>query len=400
VKRWPWVMIVVLGLLVGACGGAEDTSDDDPAVAEEATSTTAPLVSPGPVSSTGVVTTTGGPSESVPTGDGQETPASPVMVFLGDGGQFDGLLTFDSLRQEHTFEGALTIGTLLPSAVIGDSEAYRATVREALAVSIVDEILQKDLQWSDWRGEGQFQYAFGTGVKLTDGSARLIFLGGDETFSELSILTTHPCDGFPIDCTEVSFDGFNMGFAPSVDVGPIIEAGLSGFPADGGIDVTSDSFFWAHRVSGIPDAISGDMMDRLEILSMESGKYADGKMGVKLHLRADLLTETIFQTTTSISVRDDTGSFYSGSFGVVDGGPVASGFCFIGDCPADGSWPGFDAVLDENGVVVFSFDALGGTLNLSADITIDDDPDPESPVAARFYLGGVRLPFGTADLEC
>ena len=122
-------------------------------------------------------------------------------------------------------------------------------------------------------------------------------------------------------------------------------------------------------------------------------------MGVKVDLGPDPFADAQYSKTVAITARDDEGAFYSGAFDMVDGAPIVSGFCFIGACPDDGTWPGFKGVLNDDGTLLFSFDPLEGALNVAADVAIDDDPDPESQVWGTFYLGGLRFPFGSAGLE-
>ena len=103
------------------------------------------------------------------------------------------------------------------------------------------------------------------------------------------------------------------------------------------------------------------------IVGLESGTLPDGKMGVKVDLgQPDPFADTIYIKSVGIIVRHDVGGFYSGSLGSFKGDLFASGFCGLGDnCPADGTWAGFDAVLDDAGIIDFSFDALEGALRHS-----------------------------------
>jgi hypothetical protein len=400
-KRIRWLLVVML-LVAAACGGAsDDGADADQAVAaEEELDTTTTLLSPGvAVETTNVPATDETPP---PPDDGDEPPVtSSILVFLEDGGQFDGLLTFDSVQREQTYQGVLTIGTLLPTDVAGESAAYRETVRRALESNdLVDEILRGDFQASQLQGEGKSQHTFGTGAVLTDGTTRLVFLGGTEAFTELYVFAPDATEDFPEDGTLISLDGFAVGFGSSADPGPIISVAIEGFPIGGDVDLTSDSFFWAHEVSGTPAILTGEMMDRLSIVSLETGTVAPGRLGIKLQPGSDPFGEASYQATASISVRDETGSFYAGSFGVIDGETIVNGSCFIGDCPGDGSWPGFDATLGDDGGIVFTFDFIDGSLNVTAEITIDDNPSSDNTPSTRLYLGGHRLPFSDEELDC
>ena len=409
-RRSVW-LLVVLALLAAGCGTSPtDDGEEEIEVAEEITSPTL-IVADAPEPEDTTVETDAPTEPQPPDEDNQETqkaPTAPELVFLDEGGQYDGLLTFDSLKEDRTYDSPLTIGKLLPLYYDRDEfepvgfnyiHHLNAVFSGLQSSPIVAAIHPGDHLLTQVQGEGAFQYSFGMGATLIDGSTRLVFLGGDETFFEFSIFTLEPGDGSPDEGSEVLLEGYNVGVAPTDDLGPIIEAAFNDFPPNGDLDVTSDNFFWADQVSGSLDAFSGELMARLEILGLESGTLPDGQMGVKVDLGPDPFADAQYSKTVAITVRDDEGAFYSGAFDMVDGAPIVSGFCFIGACPDDGTWPGFKGVLNDDGTLLFSFDPLEGALNVAADVAIDDDPDPESQVWGTFYLGGLRFPFGSAGLE-
>jgi hypothetical protein len=339
------------------------------------------------------------------TADASGSPASPAAKvegasleptaqFLAQGGTLDGLLTLDSVQKEQTYDTGFTLTTQLPlSAGQDEAESYRETVRSAVEkIDVVKEILEGQPQvLSQYAPDGS-QNTFGLGVTLQDDSTRFVTIGGDG-YLELFVLEPFPCDGFPTECDEVAFGGWTLGWEPNVDTDQLIEAALNGFSPD---DTYVTDAFWAETINGSLTAVGPEL-----IVNLETGTFPDGKMGVKVDLgRPDPFGDAAYVKTVGVTVRDDTGGFYSGSFGSVGGVLGANGFCGLGDnCPSDGTWSGFTAVLDDAGVIVFSFDPLEGNLTVAAEVSVDDAPDPDSPTYTSSYLNGQQVPFGTGALS-
>ena len=333
-------------------------------------------------------------SSSSPDGKVERAPSEPTAMFLAEGGTLDGLLTLNSVQKEQTYDGAFNLTTVLPfNSSQDEAESYRETVRRAVEkTDLVREILDSDVFVLSQQNPESPQNTFGLGVTLQDDSTRFVTAGGDGFF-ELYVLQPFPCDGFPTECQEVFFGGWTLGWGTSVDTDQLIEAALKGLsPGD---SFVTDAF-WTNTIEGTVTALGPEL-----IKNLDSGIFPDGTMGIKVDLgQAAPFADTVYIKTVGIAVRDDAGGFYTGSLGSIDGNLTGNGLCLLGDnCPPDQSWPGFDVVVNDDGVIVFSFDPLDGPLTVAAEVTTTDGPDPDSTSMTSSYLNGQQIPFGTGRLN-
>ena len=342
-------------------------------------------------------------------GDSVEDSTSDAALTYGS---FSGTFMLESIFDNFSFAAPFALAFLPPATgevVISEEDRAAIAAVDDAIVALMGPILNQTedpyVILSQFQSDGSSQHSYGRAVDAAeDGSKTVITVGSGDAHTEFFWFDAAPCVGFPHTCQDVSVHGFTVGGAAGLDVfqglididavsggGPVPPGYGFGFEVDGELILDTDT---------PSDPSVTEPADSL-IADVQSGTFSDGRQGVKVTLSTpDLFADVPYLTTANVFVRDDEGAFYFGSYGVIEGTVIVQGFCGAGDCPEDGSWPGFDAALDENGIVLFSFDSLPGNLTVVTDVQIDDDPDPDSQFTASPYRGGEQLPFGNIDLDC
>ena len=342
-------------------------------------------------------------------GDSVEDSTSDAALTYGS---FSGTFMLESIFDNFSFAAPFALAFLPPATgevVISEEDRAAIAAIDDAIVALMGPILNQTedpyVILSQFQSDGSSQHSYGRAVDAAeDGSKTVITVGSGDAHTEFFWFDAASVCWFPAHvsgCIGPRVHRWRCGrprrFPRLIDIdavsggGPVPPGYGFGFEVDGELILDTDT---------PSDPSVTEPADSL-IADVQSGTFSDGRQGVKVTLSTpDLFADVPYLTTANVFVRDDEGAFYFGSYGVIEGTVIVQGFCGAGDCPEDGSWPGFDAALDENRIVLFSFDSLPGNLTVVTDVQIDDDPDPDSQFTASPYRGGEQLPFGNTDLDC